>query len=427
MRFFILFAFVIVSACSPLSRKALTRTFNATEEKFQDHTGFVLYDPGKKRTLYDYNGARYFTPASNTKILTLYTSLVVLGDSIPGLQYIERGDSLIFWGTGDPAFLYTEVFDNGRVFNFLKNADKQLYFSNTNFHTAHFGSGWAWDDYNFSFSPERSPFPIYGNCFNFYPFRDKAYVWPGYFKPFLKRGEDREEMQVIRNPFSNEVMYHYGNKKRRSEWTIPFHIDQDIIVTLLADTLQRPVTAVQEQLPGEKKVLYSVPVDSVYKVMMQQSDNLIAEQLLMMCAGVLSDSLQPEIAIDRMKKNHLGDLEDEPLWVDGSGLSRYNLFTPRAVVEVWKKIYALVPRERLFAMLATGGKPGTIRNWYFAEKPYVFGKTGTLSNNHALSGFLVTKSGKTLIFSFMNANFTTPTNEVRANMQRILKLIYENY
>jgi D-alanyl-D-alanine carboxypeptidase/D-alanyl-D-alanine-endopeptidase (penicillin-binding protein 4) len=137
--------------------------------------------------------------------------------------------------------------------------------------------------------------------------------------------------------------------------------------------------------------------------------------------------LQPEIAIRYVKENFLNDLKDEPEWVDGSGLSRYNLFTPRSVVQVWDKIYRLVPRERLLPLLATGGKNGTVRNWYKADKPYIFGKTGSLSNNHCLSGYLVTKSGRTLIFSFMNSNFTATTTEIRKNMQEILNRIYENY
>jgi len=170
-----------------------------------------------------------------------------------------------------------------------------------------------------------------------------------------------------------------------------------------------------------------VPVDSLYKVMMQESDNFIAEQLLLMCSQALSDTLQPEIAIRYIKKNFLQDLKDEPRWVDGSGLSRYNLFTPRSVVHLWKKIYERVPRERLFSLLATGGKAGTIKNWYYGKEPYIFGKTGSLSNNHCLSGYLVTKKGKTLIFAFMNNNFTTPVNDIRRNMENILRSVYEKY
>jgi D-alanyl-D-alanine carboxypeptidase/D-alanyl-D-alanine-endopeptidase (penicillin-binding protein 4) len=137
--------------------------------------------------------------------------------------------------------------------------------------------------------------------------------------------------------------------------------------------------------------------------------------------------LKPEIAIRFVKKTFLNDLKDEPRWVDGSGLSRYNLFTPRSIVQMWERIYDRIPRERLFALLATGGQSGTIKRWYSAEQPYIFGKTGSLSNNHCLSGFLVTKRGKTLVFSFMNNNFTTSVNEIRRNMESILRTIYERY
>ena len=131
--------------------------------------------------------------------------------------------------------------------------------------------------------------------------------------------------------------------------------------------------------------------------------------------------------IDYVKKQFLSDLPDEPIWVDGSGLSRQNLFTPRSITSLWEKIYILVPRERLFSLLAIGGKTGTLKNYYKAEKPYVFGKTGTLSNNHILSGYLVTKRGHTLIFCWMNNNFARPSAEVRARMGTVIKTIYEKY
>jgi D-alanyl-D-alanine carboxypeptidase/D-alanyl-D-alanine-endopeptidase (penicillin-binding protein 4) len=161
--------------------------------------------------------------------------------------------------------------------------------------------------------------------------------------------------------------------------------------------------------------------------MMQPSDNFIAEQLLMHCAAVLSDTINPEIAIRYMQQNHLNDLPDPLVWVDGSGLSRFNLFTPRSIVKVWEKLYQTIPRERLLPLLAIGGKTGTIKNYYKNEPPYIYGKTGTLSNNHTLSGYLITKKGRTLIFSFMSNNFTVPVKEVRDYMEGILKDIYTHY
>ena len=112
--------------------------------------------------------------------------------------------------------------------------------------------------------------------------------------------------------------------------------------------------------------------------------------------------------------------------MDGSGLSRYNLFTPRSVVQLLEKIYAEVPQERLFELLPAGGESGTIKNLYKADTPYVFGKTGTLENNHSLSGFLKTKSGKVLIFSFMNSNYTVPSSEIKAEMEKILLNLRDN-
>jgi D-alanyl-D-alanine carboxypeptidase/D-alanyl-D-alanine-endopeptidase (penicillin-binding protein 4) len=96
-------------------------------------------------------------------------------------------------------------------------------------------------------------------------------------------------------------------------------------------------------------------------------------------------------------------------------------------VKLWEKIYEKIPESRLLPLLATGGKSGTIKDHYKAEKPFIFGKTGSLSNNHCLSGFLFTKKGHLLIFSFMNNNFVTPTSEVREVMQSILKEVYEKY
>ena len=415
-------------SCSPVSPARLKKTLNATEERFQDHTGFVLYDPGDKKTLFDFNGERYFTPASNTKIFTLYTALKILGDSVPALEYVQRNDSLIFWGTGDPSFLYKEVFYDSTVYKFLSENSSELYFSNTNFHTTHFGEGWAWDDYNSGYSPERSPFPVYGNLVSIIADHDILRITPDYFAPAFNVKASREKTEVTRGMQENVfTVYPAAAIADVKEIRVPFKVDSTTFLGLLSDTLKRSIKPANVQLPLSTNTIFSIHLDSLYSVMMQDSDNFIAEQLLLMCANVLSDSLKPEIAIDYMKKNHLNDLPDEPVWVDGSGLSRYNLFTPRSIVKLWEKILHETPQHRLFPLLATGGVNGTIRKWYQKERPYIFGKTGSLSNVHCLSGFLVTKKGKVLIFSFMNSNFTAPGNSIRRNMQTILENIYEYY
>jgi D-alanyl-D-alanine carboxypeptidase/D-alanyl-D-alanine-endopeptidase (penicillin-binding protein 4) len=424
--FFLMLVASLIISCSPVSKRALDKTFRLAEERFQDCTGFMLYDLSNKKTIYEFNGFKYFTPASNTKIFTFFTSLKIIGDSVPALQYIIHGDSLIFWGTGDPSFLYKNVYNNDRTYSFLKFTDKELYFSTANFNTTHFGSGWAWDDYNDAYSAERSPFPLYGNIFSIEADHSGVVVKPTYFKKYLTFADEKEESKVVRNIENNDFKY-YPSGVKKFEADIPLKVDPNLTSQLLSDTLKKNVQHIELRLAKEARTFYSLPSDSLYRVMIQDSDNFIAEQLLLACSGIISDTLQPEIAIKFAKNNFLNDLIDEPVWIDGSGLSRYNLFTPRSIVQLWEKIYQLVPRERLFALLATGGKSGTLRHWYNADKPYVFGKTGSLSNNHCLSGYLVTRKGKTLIFSFMNSNFTGSSYDVRKNMQTILNLIYERY
>jgi serine-type D-Ala-D-Ala carboxypeptidase/endopeptidase (penicillin-binding protein 4) len=427
-RFFFYFAILVFFAsCSPAKRLGLKKAFENGNS--QHHSGFMLYDLEESKTVYEFNSEKYFTPASNTKIFTFYTALKILGDSVPGLKYLLRNDSLIFWGTGDPSFLYKYTFNSDRVYQFLKSSDASLYFSSSNFFSDHFGPGWAWDDYNSIYSSERSPLPLYGNFITVKRNGKIFEVHPPYFDKHFSIGDGLTRESVIREPHSNVIRYHSGTNRTKNppEWEIPMRLDQQVVADLLSDTLNRKVTKVTTPQPPAVNILYSIPTDSLYRVMMQDSDNFIAEQLLLLCSDVVRDTLRTETAIKYSIRQFLNDLPDEPIWVDGSGLSRYNLFTPRSIVKLWEKIYKEVPRERLFPLLATGGKNGTIRNWYKAESPYIFGKTGTLSNNHALSGYLVTKSGKTLIFSFMNNSYVTPINDIRNNMQKILYNIYLNY
>ncbi|HEY4653631.1 MAG TPA: D-alanyl-D-alanine carboxypeptidase [Cyclobacteriaceae bacterium] len=414
--------------CSPVSRTSLKKKFRETETKFQDHTGFMLYDPESGETLFEHHSSRYFTPASNTKIFTLYAAFNVLGDSIPGLRYAVLGDSLIFTGTGDPSFLYGNVYNNDRTYNFLRTARQQLYYAEANWQTTHFGPGWSWEDYDYTFSSMRSSLPMYGNTFEVIQVNDSILARPRYFSSFLLKTTDTLTLsKLVRSPFSNQTIFYPGKTDKVRKWTKPFITDSSVIINLLTDTLRRKVTLVHDPPVSSWTTLFSVPADSLYRVMMQDSDNFVAEQLLLLCSGVLSDSLKPEIAIDYTKEMLLGDLPDEPIWMDGSGLSRYNLFTPRSLVMLWEKLLRTVPRQRLFSLLATGGVSGTLRYSYKGESPYIFGKTGTLSNVHCLSGYIVTKSGRTLIFSFMNTNFTTPAHEVRTTMQEIMKLVHDYY
>jgi D-alanyl-D-alanine carboxypeptidase/D-alanyl-D-alanine-endopeptidase (penicillin-binding protein 4) len=154
----------------------------------------------------------------------------------------------------------------------------------------------------------------------------------------------------------------------------------------------------------------------------------LAEQLLITASSMISDTLGTRRAIDYMLENDLVDLEQKPRWVDGSGLSRYNLFTPRSFVQILEKLYEEVPEERLFSIMPMWGPHSTVKEWEDpTTEPFLFAKSGSVGNNYNLSGYVRTKSGKLLIFSFMNNHFRIPSLEIRNTIYNTLKELYEHY
>src|ERR1700741_3704256 len=104
--YFLLILMTALQACSPKLQQRTVKAIFKSSAIVQDHfTGFALYDLDKQQMIYELNSDKYFTPASNTKLYTFYTCLKMLGDSIPAFKYVIHGDSLIFWGDGDPSFL----------------------------------------------------------------------------------------------------------------------------------------------------------------------------------------------------------------------------------------------------------------------------------------------------------------------------------
>lgn len=397
------------------------------ESEFQDHVGFLLYDPSTGKNLIDYNGDKYFTPASNTKIFTFYGALQVLGDSLPALYYQEKNDSLIIWGSGDPTLLY-DYLPQASVFEFLTSSTKDIYFSDANFFDTAFGAGWAWDDYAYSFSSEKSSLPLYGNILSFKKGRLDKYpqVSPRVFKSRFFLADSSTAPSISRDYGSNDF-YYRPSSTGELDTKYPFRYSGLLTSELLSDTLHRKVRYASVAIDREKSIIYNFQADSLYKELMQRSDNFIAEQLLLTISGVVSDTLNTEIAIKHVTDKYFQEMPDRPIWKDGSGLSRYNLFTPRSIVWLWRELLTLRSQDNLFSLLATGGESGTIKNYYKADESYIFGKTGTLSNNHVLSGYLRTRKGKILIFSLMNNNYPGYSSPVKKKMEELLWQVHLNY
>jgi D-alanyl-D-alanine carboxypeptidase/D-alanyl-D-alanine-endopeptidase (penicillin-binding protein 4) len=428
----IFFALLLCISCKTQQIKTSLRNSEVFGEGL---AGIIIYDPAKKKTLYAQNETLYFIPASNTKLFTFYVSRKILEEHVNGLNYVFKGDSLIFWGSGDPSFLHPD-FHSNTAYDLLKSHKGDLFFANNFDQVDAYGPGWSWDWYNYYFATERSAFPVYGNVVRFK--KDIS-------SPFLTFSPSFFEESISISPklFSDKYLirrdedfnrYHYSLGREDSLSFVsdkPFITSDTLMIEMLKDTLGREIKIINygkvKGLPH--KELPTVATDSLQKQMMLISDNFLAEQLLLMASDKLFDSLNIDAVINYSLDNFLSDLPDRPRWVDGSGLSSMNLFTPRSIIKLLGKIREEVPEETIYSIFLAGGKAGTIKDWYHSDdgSPYIYAKTGTLSNSICLSGFLFTKSNKVLLFSFMLNNFMLGSNVLKQEMERILYQIHIDY
>lgn len=394
--------------------------------------GFKLYDPEKGKVIAEQYADKHMTPASTTKLFTVHAGLNYLPDTLSAMEYVINGDSLIFWSTGYPLTLHPDHPDS-TVIKFLAESDKQLYYWSRPMKDERFGPGWGWDDYAGYYGAEKSVFPIYGNSVQVIIDSEKKEYRSSPTHPGLRFTESDStdtRARVSRDEFWNEFEIKYKALEAIDTITIdtlirPFRYSDALFIDLLSDAIGKKIrTIAKPKRPETFESLAGVPADSLYKWMLQPSDNLFAEQILMMVSGIFWDTLDSEFGIlqesNEMTRNPLFPSENGLTWKDGSGLSRYNMFKPDELVFLLNSFDI----EKTLSLLPQGQTSGTLKDWY---TPNVYAKTGTLSNNHSLAGYIKTDSGKTLIFVMMANHHTAPISTIRESFGIMLEKIRKGY
>lgn len=163
----------------------------------------------------------------------------------------------------------------------------------------------------------------------------------------------------------------------------------------------------------------SSPLASIAAHTMKPSQNMYTETLLWTLGelernasiapggGVAtSNSDSAELGIAYVKKflTGIGVAPDGIIQYDGSGLSRHNLITPSSVVQ----LYTYMAKQSRYSQawrdsLTIGGVDGTLRNRFRGTRANnnVRGKTGTIDQVSALSGYVKTAAGEELVFSMV--------------------------
>lgn len=416
---------VILYSCSPTKqlRRSAEKGLLQSEPLHTAHVGISIFDPQKNKYLYNYQGDKYFVPASNIKIPTCYVAMKYLGDSLVGLRYTASGNTIHIEPAGDPSFLHSDYKVHPALQ--LLQGYENIIIRKPLFEDEFLGSGWSWNDFKEEYMAQRSNLPIYGNTVRFsWKGTQQVHTLPAYFDTTIQISEPLSNGFSIEKPWEeNHFIVVAGNIKSQE---VPFRPTAATIQALLADTLKRKVAFDIFTTARPTAILHSQPTDSLLKPMMHRSDNFFAEQSLLMVGNEQLGMMNSRRIIDTLLKTAFNDLPQKPRWVDGSGLSRYNLFTPQDFIVILNKMKNEFGMERIQTILP-GANEGTLTNYYKDLQGKLFAKTGTLSGVVALSGFLYTQKGKLLLFSVLVNNHQSTSTNVRRAVEQFITGVQKQF
>ena len=388
MKKIILLIFFSSSLFSQISSKKIDRWISNNDDLNGSIVSIAVKRIDKEKKIVGSGIDIYMTPASNVKITTLLGS-IYYGDSIPIINYKISNDTLKISPTGYPLLLHPKYRDKDLA-KFLKKF-KHIVYHTPKIDLNKYGPGWAWDDYNSYYQAERSEMPIYGNVVQIIKNSNgEIEVTPDRYKIIF----DYDQKKIIHRSetenkfFINPSLIKYGD-------TIysPFITSRKNTISLLENSLGNKVEFNKNKLKDYSS-LNSTRVNEIYSAILKDSDNLISESI----AANISFRLNDTISVDKGVKL-IQDISEQIELFDGSGLSRYNLVTPRSVILSLLDIYNLIGFNRIKKIFPENY---IIQN----EENFVWGKTGTLKNNHNYSGYIITNKRKLYVFSIMINHFT---------------------
>jgi len=168
----------------------------------------------------------------------------------------------------------------------------------------------------------------------------------------------------------------------------------------------------------------------ISKALLEPSQNWITEQVMRSMAageellasrGAALDSI--EVVLAREAAVDTLDLYLQ----DGSGLSAYNLVTPRALTSILGRMLATPYADGWRdALAAPGEDDSTLEYRLQGFESSVQAKTGTISNVNSLSGYVTDAAGRTMIFSVLTNGSGLPSGRVRAEIDRIVRAVAEH-
>lgn len=383
-------------------------------------------------------------PASNMKLLTTGAALAVFGPAFEFRTTLERaGDTIILRGSGDPALADPDLLAEmgigvedllGRWVIAVRDSGpgaREILVDATVFDRVLVHPTWPKDQLNRWYAAEVSGLNFYTNVLGFYLGRDQPGQPPRITlepaTPWLRIGNRAKTVDSGQNtvwvarPATNNDMTIYGNLRQSLSAPIrvavhdPAALAGDILAHRLEQAgLGRFEVRVAEPgaTPDDGDVLSLVrtPIETVVQRCNVESHNLYAEALLKRLGRDVTrqpGSFETGAAVLRMvMQDVVGPADTAPTVIaDGSGLSRDNRVSPRALGRWLSEIARKPDVGGMFVeSLPRAGEEGTLAARFRDGRPAgaVRAKSGYIRGVSCLSGYVTDETtGRRIAFSVL--------------------------
>jgi D-alanyl-D-alanine carboxypeptidase/D-alanyl-D-alanine-endopeptidase (penicillin-binding protein 4) len=169
----------------------------------------------------------------------------------------------------------------------------------------------------------------------------------------------------------------------------------------------------------------SGPLSEDIQVINKVSQNLHAEILLRLLGREkgTGGTVQAGLEVLHGFLNNAGISPEEYDFHDGSGLSRQNLVTPHAIVNLLRYAAGQTWGKEFRDSLPAAGVDGSLADRFKDLDPaaHVYAKTGSLGGVKSLSGYAITARGDQLVFSILTNNFSVPAKRVSDAIDSIVE------
>jgi D-alanyl-D-alanine carboxypeptidase/D-alanyl-D-alanine-endopeptidase (penicillin-binding protein 4) len=174
----------------------------------------------------------------------------------------------------------------------------------------------------------------------------------------------------------------------------------------------------------------SKPLLQDIRVINKVSQNLHAEILLRLLGRERGNAGTVEGGLEVLRGflTKAGVSSDEYIFYDGSGLSRQNLVTPHAIVQLLRYCSTQPWGADYKATFPVAGVDGSLTERFTSPRlrNHIMAKTGSLGGVKALSGYATTDTGQVVAFSILSNNFNLPAKRVTDAIDEIVQAIVDD-